>query len=289
LFQQVYPITGLAFIPRMPDDRDGRWYYGYIQEAVDKVIQDAIAHHDVNPDKIFLTGISEGGYAGFRLASLMADRFAGSCAMAAAEPIPNAPPENLRNLAFRCGIGERDTQFNRIGLARDYFARLEDLQREDPTGYRFMLDVQEGRGHGIDYREGPAWISQFERTAMPRQINWTVIRQHDRSRNRMYWLALDGDPGELPLRIRAAVQEDNRVSVKADRKQGEEWVPATGLSLEIYLPDIWLDLSRPVTIDVNGKPLPSHRFEPDRDVGLQSLHERGDPKALYLDQVQIRL
>jgi len=289
LFQKVYPITGLAFIPRMADDRDGRWYYGYVQEAVDRVIEDAILHHDVNPDRVYLTGISEGGYAAFRLASLMADRFAGSCAMAAAEPLDNAPPENLLHVAFRCAIGGNDRMFDRIGLARTYFQRLDELKRGDAAGFRFLFDVQNDRGHAIDYRQGPPWVAQHQRPAMPAKIHWTVIRQHDRSRQRLYWLALDGDPGELPMRLSAEVLPDNHINITAGRRHGDAWKPARNLDLRVYLPDPHLDTGKPVIVSVNGREHARHLFNPNPQTGRRSLKERGDPAAIYLDELTVRL
>ena len=155
LTTRVWESPGLYIIPRMADDREGRWYYGYNQVFLDRLTQQAILFNDANPDKIYLQGISEGGYAAFRLGSMMADRWAGSCAMAAAEPIRNAPLENLQHVAFRCGIGEKDTMFDRIGLARNYFQKLAELGKKHPGHYKHSFDEQKGKGHGIDYKPVP--------------------------------------------------------------------------------------------------------------------------------------
>ena len=40
----------------------------------------------------------------------------------------NAPPENMRNIAFRADIGEKDTMFDRVGLNRRYGQALEQLR-----------------------------------------------------------------------------------------------------------------------------------------------------------------
>ena len=132
LTTRLWSAPGLYVIPRMADDREGRWYYGYNQIFIDRIIQQAILFNQVDSNKVHLMGISEGGYTVFRLGSMMADRWAGSCAMAAAEPIGNAPPENLRHVAFRCGIGEYDTMFNRHILARDYFKRMAEVAKQHP-------------------------------------------------------------------------------------------------------------------------------------------------------------
>lgn len=286
LTTQVWDSPGLYIIPRMADDREGRWYYGYNQIFIDRLIQQAILFNDANPDKIYLQGISEGGYAAFRLGSMMADRWAGACAMAAAEPIGNAPLENLQHVAFRCGIGEKDTMFNRIGLARTYFQKLDELQKAQPKEFIHFFDEQKGRGHGIDYKPGPAWIAKHTRTAVPTQFNWTVIKQHDRHRNRLYWLALDKSPAKLPLKMVAhANRKNNTVSITAKDNGGND---ATGISLRIYLNNTLVDLSKPVTVTVNGKATFEGMVLPSMDALIHSTAERGDPKQVFPAQVKLK-
>ena len=142
----------------MADDNDGRWWYHYCQAIYDRAIRRAILFRDADPNRVYVMGISEGGYAAFRLGAHMADRWAGSCAMAAAEPMDTSPPENFRNLPLRCAIGERDTMFDRIGLARRFFARLDELQEADgaTNAYVHFFDEQAGRGtrRGLQGRPG---------------------------------------------------------------------------------------------------------------------------------------
>ena len=202
LFKAIYP-DGLYFLPRMADDHDGRWWYHYVQAIYDQVIRRAILFQNVDPNRVYVMGISEGGYAGYRLGAHMADRWAGSCALAAAEPMKTSPPENFRNLPFRCGIGELDSMYNRITLARNYFARLDELRQADgaTNAYIHFLDEQKGRGHGINYQPGPEWIAQFVRHPWPERVVWTVQPLDGVARHQMYWLALDHVPAAAPLYV----------------------------------------------------------------------------------------
>ncbi|MEN8872158.1 MAG: hypothetical protein ABF380_15055 [Akkermansiaceae bacterium] len=286
LTTKLWESPGLYIIPRMADDRQGRWYYSWNQIFIDRLTQQAILFNDANPDRIYLEGISEGGYSAFRLGSLMADRWAGSCAMAAAEPIGNAPIENLQHVAFRCGIGENDKMFDRIGLARNYFKKMGELKKEQPNGFNFFFDEQKGRGHGIDYKEGPAWIYQFTRTPVPTDFNWMVIKQHDRHRDRMYWLALDQSPPSLPLKLTArADKEGNTVSITAKDKEGED---VSGISLRVYLSGELVDLSQEVTITVNGKKSFEGMVTPSMEALILSTAERGDPAQVFPAHVKLK-
>lgn len=287
LTTQVWQSPGLYIIPRMGDDREGRWYYGYNQVFIDRLTQQAILFNDANPDKIYLQGISEGGYSAFRLGSLMADRWAGSCGMAAAEPIGNAPLENLQHVAFRCGIGENDTMFNRVGMARTYFKELEKLEKQHPGFFKHHYDEQKGRGHGIDYKDGPAWIAKHTRTAVPTFFHWTVIKQHDRHRQRMYWLAIDGKQSQLPLKFTAkADKSKNTVHITAKNHEDK---PATGTTLRVYLNNQLVDLSKEVTIHINGKQAFKGIAKPSMEALIRSTAERGDPKQVFPTQVKVKL
>lgn len=274
LTEQVYEPAGLYVIPRMADDREGRWYYGYNQVFLDRMIQRGILFGEVNPNRVYLMGISEGGYTAFRLGSLMADCWAGSCAMAAAEPLGNAPPENLRHVAFRCGIGEKDTMFDRIGLARKYFARLGELKKEAGNGYENFFDEQEGKGHGIDYKPGPTWISKYERNPVPKRIDWTVIRQHDRSRDQLYWLALGEAPKKFPLKLTAEIK-GQIVEVTSDKTA----------KLKVLLDDRLLDLDQEVVIKLNGKEGFRGKVPRTKKVLLESTAGRGDPGLVFSGEV----
>ena len=289
LTTHVWPSDGLYLIPRMADDRDGRWYFGYNQVFFDRAIQQAILFNGVDSNRIYLMGISEGGYAAFSLGSMMADRWAGCCAMAAAESIDRAPPENLRHVALICSIGETDTMYDRIELARKYFKRYDELKQTSPDGFNHFFDEQRGRGHGIDYQPGPKWIADFARTPVPKTINWTVIKQHDRHRTRLYWLALDDYQGKLPLQLTATVRADNRIEITALLEQDGRTTEAKDLNLRVYLSDTLVDLTEEVSITVNGREVFKGRARPSMEALIRSTAERGDPEQVFPAQVKVKL
>ncbi|BCU77374.1 hypothetical protein [Luteolibacter sp. LG18] len=274
LFERSYPGDAMYFIPRMADDNDGRWYYDYCQTFYDQVIRRAILFRDVDPDRVYVTGISEGGYTAFRLPANRPDRFAAACAMAAAEPMENAPPENLRNLPFRCGIGENDTMFDRIGLARRYFERLDALQKDDAGHYVHHLDTQANRGHGIDYKPGPEWMVKYTRDPRPKTITWTVQKLHNTLDLRNNWLALDEVPSTLPAKLDAAIK-DNTITLQAD----------AGLKGKVFLDDTLVDLDRPVKVILNGKEVFNGVANRNLATVVKTLESRGDPRLVYTAEV----
>lgn len=285
LAKSIYPDNALYFVPRMADDNDGRWYFDYCQDAFEKVLRAAILHRNVDSNRVYLIGISEGAYTAYRLGAFMADRWAGAGSMAGGEPPRNAPPENMRNIAFRADIGEHDTMFDRVGLNRRYGVALDKLQQQDPQGFVHKINVQAGRGHGIDYRACPDWISAYERDPWPARVLWKLIKVHERTRRQFYWLAVDGEPGPLPLLLDARIAGQS-VTISAKRA-GEGIASSADLKLRVYLNDELLDLDRPVTVILNGRTVFAGQVARRVSVMMRSLAERGDPYYMFPAEIKV--
>ena len=303
LAAQAYPADGIFWVPRMADDRRGRWWHKHNQQAIDQVIDHGMMHWGVDPNRVYLVGISEGGYGADILTPFMADRFAGASAMAAGVGLGN-PPANLRNVAFRTDVGERDTMFDRQKLAVAFHKRLDELHAGDPAGYTHSINLQKGRGHGIDYRPGPKWVAQHTRNPFPEKIVWIAKPLDGERRSRFYWLRT---PGQLPDRVKLVAQVDRkarRIELAAQEyaKPGdgghpthigevdsEAYKPLTGTTVELLLSDELLTLDQPLEVVVSGKG--TIQVEPNRNATaiLESLIERPDPQSTATQRVEIQL
>jgi predicted esterase len=290
LFERVYEPAGIYFIPRMADDRKGRWYLDHNQSAFEEVIRDSLLFRDVDPNRVYLLGISEGGYGAIRFAGNRPDRFAATNGMAAAEPLDTSPPENMRNVGLRIDIGEKDTMFDRVGLARRMGEKLAELKKDDPDGYDFLVNVQADRGHGIDYAEGPKWIAERVRDPWPKRVVWTV-RPFDKSvALQNYWLALPERPARMPLFLTAEIK-DNTIAITAETESDDKQsrVPATEGTLLVRLNDNLVDLDKPVTLTVNGKALPATKPPRRLATMARTLVERHDPNHLFPAEISVPL
>ncbi len=290
LFERIYEPAGIYFIPRMADDRQGRWYLDHNQTAFETVIKNALLFRDIDPNHVYMLGISEGGYGAIRFAGNRPDRFAATNGMAAAEPLDTSPPENMRNVGMRIDIGEQDTMFDRVGLARRMGTKLTELKQADPTGYDFLVNVQPNRGHGIDYAAGPKWIAQRTRQPWPDRLNWTV-RPFDKTvALQSYWLALPKAPTTLPLFLTATLQ-DNALTITAETQSADKTTrePATSGTLLVRLNDQMLNLDAPVTITVNGRTLPPAKPSRRLDTMARTLAERCDPNFCFPAEIQVDL
>jgi hypothetical protein len=110
------------FVPQIPSERRYRWWLKPVQYAWERMLRLAMIDDRIDPNKIYITGISEGGYGSQRLGAYYADYLAGVGPMAGGEPLRNAPPINYRYVAFSLQTGEQDHMFGRNTLtlaARD--------------------------------------------------------------------------------------------------------------------------------------------------------------------------
>ncbi len=282
LAAKVYAGEGIFFVPRMADDRLGRWHHALNQDAFDAVIEHGIREWGVDPDRVYLMGISEGCYGTQILAPHMADRFSGACAMAGGVG-EDVPVENLRNLAIRTEVGENDTTFDRVGLARSYHERIDGFA-DKWGGYPNVLNVQEGKGHGIDYAPGPEWMVKHRRDARPDTVVWTAGPHHGRRRPAFYWLGLSGEGLEGCLELVARLDE-GEVKLSAKAAEGGSFGEAM---IRVMLDDSMVDLDEPVRVEVNGEvrsfPAPGRSVE----TLARTLVERGDSKLSFPAVVEVK-
>ncbi|MBN8459681.1 MAG: hypothetical protein J0M04_17765 [Verrucomicrobia bacterium] len=277
LFERIYPGDALYFIPRMADDREGRWWYDYCQTMYDDFIRRAVLFREVDPNRIYVMGISEGGYAAYRLPANQPDRWAAAGAMAAAEPLDTSPPENLIHTAFRCDIGEKDTMFDRIGLARNYFEKLDAMAKEHTGCYIHHFGEQAGKGHGIDYQPCPEWIVKHRREPAPKRIVWNVQELHHTLHRHNWWLELADRPAKPPVKLTGLI-DGNTIVLTSNP-------PDTRLRLA--LDDRLVDLDQPVTITLNGAVVHREKIPRKLESMIRTTVERGDPEMIFCATIDV--
>ncbi len=282
LVERVYP-EGLYIVPRMHNDNVGRWWKDACQVMVEDLVRAAVLFHGVDSNRVHLIGVSEGGYAAFRMPAHQPDRWAGAGPMAAAEPIENAPPINFRNTALRADIGEHDTPFDRIGLARAFFEKIERLRTESPHDYDFHFEVYEGRGHGIPYDGAPNWLADKTRNPFPERISWQVDRLDTTIHRTNHWLVLEEEPAETPLRIEAT-RAAGEIGMTVVGPDGE---PATGLRLRVLLDAASASNLREIRI--NGQVVHEGALPLTTGAQIRSLLLREDPDHVFPADVVVRV
>ena len=265
--------NGILFTPRSPTNTWNMWHQSHVDTFFNRIIQNMIAFHDVDPNKIYLMGRSAGGDGAYQLAPRMADRFA-AAAMSAGHP-NEASPLGLRNLPFTIHVGEHDNLYNRNKIAIDWGDQLKVLHKNDPKGYVHFVKIYKGKPHWMDNLEASAliWMSDFIRNPYPGKIIW---RQDDVLHKRFYWLKnINPSVGDLiEAEISGQVININSSTVS---------------SIIIQLNDNLIDMDKKVVVKYRGKNLYNGYVSRNENIIKDSILEYGDPQSIYYGQIFISL
>lgn len=298
----------LYFIPQIPNEGAYyRWYQHAKQYAWEKLLRQALLSEEINPDRIYVFGISEGGYGSQRLASFYADYWAAAGPMAGGEPLKNAPAENLSNTAFSLRTGAEDKGFYRDRLTRYTAEALDSLQRLYPDRYRHWIELIPGRGHHIDYSPTTPWLKQHVRNPYPKHFCWENFEMDGRYRQGFYNLRVEQrSNADSNTRTRYTLDiESNQISLAIDEvtyrtteidpqwgielKFAKTYQPAQRGKVTIYLCSELVDLDKPVTLTVNGRTAFKGRVKPDVKHLVNSCATFFDPQRLYPAAIEVDL
>lgn len=293
------------YVPQIP--QEGQWYRWYQrskQWAYERLLRLSLASGRIDPDRIYLFGISEGGYGSQRLASFYADYLAGAGPMAGGEPLKNAPAENCGNIAFSLLTGAQDKGFYRDELTYWTQQAYDSLQAIHPDRYLHRVNLIPGRGHQIDYRPTTQWLKHFRRNAQPKHFDWEDFEMDGRHREgfynlqvlersdayrQMYRMEVEGQT------VRLNVEDITYTTTKTDTIWGiemrfaREFAPSTKGSVRLYLSEELVDLSKPVTIVLNNKKVYKGKLKCDKKWLHESLNLFADPRRLFPAAIDLTL
>ncbi len=223
--------------------------------------------YNIDENRVYLTGFSNGGLGTDYLATRFPDLFA-AAAPIAGNPVDEATEDddpamlrNLRNLPLRIMHGEADPVIP-VGADRVMKARLDSL------GYKADYvetpdlghDLREaGNGRYQDYLEAIAFFEKNTRDPFPKKVSGVMANPGWR-----YWVRVDSLSGKASFE--AEVKKNNLIDIKAE-----------GLTMmTLFLNAKLVDLSKPVTVLVNGKEVFKKPVKADKSVLLEVTKARED-------------
>lgn len=296
----------MYIIPQIPQEGEWyRWYQRSKQWAWDRILRTVLTMPEVDKNRIYIFGISEGGYGSQRLASFYADYLAGAGPMAGGEPLKNAPVENLGNVAFSFLTGDRDNMFYRYMLTSTTGEKLDSMQNLFPDEYRHRVELIPGRGHGIDYSPTTPWLAAYRRNAQPAHFIWENFEMDGIKRNAFYNLQVLQETDAYRTRYEfTANKADNSIDLKADAVEytttwkdptwGIDMLFSTTLSpashghLRIFLSDRLVNTRKPVTIRLNGREVFRDKVKANKSTRRQAQKLWGDPMRDFRHAVEIK-
>ena len=298
----------LYFIPQIPNEGSYyRWWQRAKQFAWERLLRQSFISGEVDANRVYLFGISEGGYGSQRLASFYADYLAAAGPMAGGEIPFDAPAENCSHIGFSLRTGANDYMFARDLLTARTHELFDSLQRCYPAEYRHHIELIPGRGHGIDYSPTTPWLSHFTRVLHPRHFVWEDYPMDGIYRRGFYNIAVhrrDTIEGNERTRYEMTV-EGNTIRLTIDRvnyevtqreprwnipiKHTKHYTPVTEGAFTLYLSDEMVDFSQKVTLIVNGKQMYHGKLHPDMKHLVNSCATFFDPERLYAAGIEVEL
>jgi poly(3-hydroxybutyrate) depolymerase/transglutaminase-like putative cysteine protease len=262
-----FPAGSINVAPRAPVDAWNMWFVKPVDDLFDRLIADMVTQRGVDPNQVYLIGYSAGGDGVYQLAPRLADRFA-AATMCAGHP-NQSTPEGLRNLPFFLFMGGDDSAYNRNVVVREYNAKLDALQANDPAGYVHDCTVYPGLAHNMQWREGVTIprMAALRRQPWPRRVVWK--QDTDVLHTHFYWLERSPEsvrPGE----IYAARVEGQSIQIEQ---------PATG-ALDLCLSDDLLDLDQPIQVSASGRSIFEGTVPRTTAAIANSLRETEDPSSI---------
>jgi len=278
----------IYFIPQIPSERRYRWWLKPVQYAWERMFRLAMLDEQIDPNKIFITGISEGGYGSQRLGAFYADYLAGIGPMAGGEPLRNAPPVNFKHIAFSLQTGENDRMFGRNTLTKAAKDTFDILEAKYPGSYKHQVIIQAGKGHGIDYTTTTPWLVKFTRNATPTDLHFVFFPMDGRYRKTFYNIALNN-----PMKLKEGDKKDrvifdvkfnqNTVTVEtyvADAELKDKCL-YDDFDFSIFLDDRYVDLNKKVKLIYNGRQILNKKLKLDEASLVESTALFADPERVF--------
>ncbi len=258
---------------RAPNDTWNGFYDDAICPMIERLIRQFVLFGDVDSDRVYTLGASHGGYGAFVIGPKIPDRFAAVHASASAPTDGETFGENLRNTRFTFMVGERDTAHGRAERCLSFAKKVEDW-RGKFGGYAGGFEWRPGVGHAVPDRDKVAeMVREGRRDPWPKQVVWV---QSDDVLKHFYWVeapnAVEGG------RVEASVK-DNTITVTADKQK----------ALAFWLDSSIVDLSKPVTVTVNGGKAETFTPKANLETFCVGLDERGDPRLSAPARMELAL
>jgi predicted esterase len=257
----------------------------------DRLIEDAIAFEEVDPDKVYILGFSAGGDGVYGITTRMTDRFA--AANMSAGHHNNVSLLNLFNMPIFLQVGENDVNFNRNKETAKYGKLLENHKIEYNGGYVNKVYIHKDKGHNFgdntflpqniisdyikwldandsstiqDNTNAITAVSSFYRVAYPQKVVWDLsTRASLRSIDANYW-----------LRVNKSVSK-GKIVASYDKNINMISIESTDLNdtLTILINNSMLDLTKKISVQIDGQSL-TYQPNPTLRRLLETTFERGD-------------
>ena len=204
--------TRFPFIVVMPQAHQ-MWFRGPEAAAVWAILDEVDRTYRIDQDRIFLTGLSMGGFGTWELAVLRPDIFAAIVPVCGAAP--NEYLSNIKDLPVWAFHGAQDQNVSVAG-SREAIAALRKLGASPKyTEYKDLSHVCWDRAYSEP--ELYKWLIQQRRRPPPNVIDY----RFPGGLSRAWWLAVESQTGaKMPAHVHGQIGEGGRVTLTSEGVAG---------------------------------------------------------------------
>ena len=282
------PRLGEKYILACPSVTMGSWWTRYGEDLALKVLHEVQRDYHIDPDRIFLTGMSNGGIGTWIIGMHHADRFAGIAPMASGIDDVLFPfVENLVHTPVYVIHGAAD-QVMPVQLSRDLVKEME--RRGIPYQYQEHTWAHpHAGGHFFPKQALPelmTWFDAQQREPLPRTISlvrdathltpfsWVRIDMTDQIAAFTENLIDSRDEfitGGVYAKLHAQVTAPNKIVVSTSRIR----------RYTLFLNQDLVDFSKPIIVETNGRISFEEMVEPRIETLLKEVRYRSDTHTLF--------
>jgi predicted esterase len=279
---------GDAYILACPTFTHGNWWTRSAEDLVLATMRAITKTYHIDPDRVFLTGMSNGGIGAYLIGAHHAARFAAVVPMAGGLDHVLMPfLENFRHTPLYIIHGKQD-QVMPVELSRSIVDTLTELEYQHVYREHDRVHPVAG-GHFFPREELPelvAWLGRQQRDPYPKTITvvqdashllpfaWARIDATERIASFSEALVDHQDEAirkRQYARLEAEIQTPNRIVVRTQRVR----------RYTLFLNEKLLDLTRAVTVVTNDSATYTGPVKQSARTLLREARLRQDPRAVY--------
>ncbi|HEY4901604.1 MAG TPA: dienelactone hydrolase family protein [Terriglobales bacterium] len=250
------------------------WWERKPTEMVHALLLEVLRTYNVDTNRVYLTGFSNGGTGAIEFGTRWPDRFAAIASLTGAGlDSPSGvklPMRNLLDVPMLFLHGDQDPRIPSSASVKT-FDELRSLKpRVEPE-----LHILKGRGHEVTLASDDGFtlpfFERFTRDPFPQVVSAKVW---DTRFPRQYWIeVVEGDTA--PSEVEAHITADNLIDIKTHNVK----------KLRLLLRPELFHSTGPVRVRVNGKDQPALELKRDCQLFLRTADAYADPFLAYTDEV----
>ena len=268
-------LQGEKYLVVCPVGRDAWWHSSYVIALA--ALKDACKRYNVDRNRVYVTGISNGGNGSWFLAMHYPDLFA------AAAPMAGCPATKKGGMDFRYLGNLLNVPVYAVHGAADETISIEPERKAESVlrrlSYDFKFEEIPNGSHGSPSQRAPQIVKWFESQQRDPAPAHVCYRKQTSGPKLCYWMMIGRNPNKRPAALDARIVKRNRIELKTARVG----------QLVLFLNDDLVDADGPIEVYNNGKLAKTYEPKPGLKTLLLSAQLFDDPERLYPMSISLKL